>query len=424
MTQEMHPNFSVRKQMMKRLGYMLAAAALFGAVNTADAQLSMQMGNGWNATFAGNVNAFYVYGKTTGEANGLSGDVGKTNGIGTGLLPAFFTFDAKGKEGNTDLGVHFGFAPQVSAGNNVASFFGDQAAGAQIDMRQVFATVGGAWGTILFGKELGVFQRQNILQDMTLFGVGPNSLGRGTGLGRIAYGYLYTDFRGQFSYSTPGGKTSQLTVAVMEPVTVGPYQYASMPRFEAEFWVKPQFGEKNSVMFFASGAIGRAQEFASDDIAAPADNPGLTSSGIAGGVKLDVAGFQLTGSGFYAKGMGSIFMGDAGVGGGVKVCPDCVDSNGDGVKTYGWYAQAMYTLPSEKITLGASYGGNYVDSPEPGALSSRTALVGQGTYHLTKSTRVVAEYTLYKNNFEDISGEVVDASSKTNQFALGMMLFY
>ena len=46
---------------MRRFGLVLAAAALVGAVNTAEAQLSMQMGNGWNATFSGNVNAFYVY---------------------------------------------------------------------------------------------------------------------------------------------------------------------------------------------------------------------------------------------------------------------------------------------------------------------------------------------------------------------------
>ncbi len=30
-------------------------------------------------------------------------------GIRTGLLPAFAVFDAKGKEGETDLSVHFGF---------------------------------------------------------------------------------------------------------------------------------------------------------------------------------------------------------------------------------------------------------------------------------------------------------------------------
>ena len=44
--------------------------------------------------------------------------------------------------------------------------------GAQIDMRQVYLTVGGSWGQILAGRELGLFGRQNILTDQTLFGVG------------------------------------------------------------------------------------------------------------------------------------------------------------------------------------------------------------------------------------------------------------
>ena len=92
---------------MKRLGLVLAGLALAGAVNTADAQLTMQMSNGWSATFAGNVNAFWIYTDNQTADDLVDGadfsSSGKTNGIGTGLLPAFFTFEAKGKEGNTDL---------------------------------------------------------------------------------------------------------------------------------------------------------------------------------------------------------------------------------------------------------------------------------------------------------------------------------
>ena len=103
---------------MKRLGLVLAGLALAGAVNTADAQLSMQMSNGWNFTFAGNVNAFLIFSAQGSDGEVLVGPVGTTGiggtgiFIGTGLLPAFATFEAKGKEGNTDLGVHFGFAPE------------------------------------------------------------------------------------------------------------------------------------------------------------------------------------------------------------------------------------------------------------------------------------------------------------------------
>src|SRR3712207_7400281 len=56
--------------------------------------------------------------------------------------------------------------------------------GAQIDMRQVYLTVGGGWGQILAGRELGLFGRQNILTDQTLFGVGATGSAGTPGLDR------------------------------------------------------------------------------------------------------------------------------------------------------------------------------------------------------------------------------------------------
>src|SRR5512134_2610390 len=161
---------------MKRIGLVCLGLAL--AVNTANAQLTMQMSNGWTFSFAGNVNAFFTYENPSDDGQVSSpgalvppaGD-GATR-LRTGLLPAFAVFDAKGKEGNTDLGVHFGFAPNVHCSAGVNDCFG-----AQIDMRQVYLTVGGGWGQLLVGRELGLYQRQNILTDQTLFGVG------GTGQG-------------------------------------------------------------------------------------------------------------------------------------------------------------------------------------------------------------------------------------------------
>ncbi|MGH7129408.1 MAG: hypothetical protein ACREIV_12625, partial [Planctomycetaceae bacterium] len=116
----------------------------FGAATAAEAQLTMQMSNGWSFTFAGNVNAFAIYESqsedgATAAPGGLVGVGGKGFNIRTGLLPAFAVFDAKGKEGETDLGVHCGFAPQIQCGGQAHDCFG-----AQIDMRQVFLTVGGS----------------------------------------------------------------------------------------------------------------------------------------------------------------------------------------------------------------------------------------------------------------------------------------
>ena len=108
-----------------------------------------------------------------------SGEGQKASAIRTGLLPAFATFEAKGKEGGVDLGVHFGFAPQINNAGGVHDNFGNGTqAGAQIDMRQVYLTAGGTWGQLLAGREIGLYQRNNILNDMTLFGVGASGGGR------------------------------------------------------------------------------------------------------------------------------------------------------------------------------------------------------------------------------------------------------
>jgi hypothetical protein len=183
---------------MKRVA-LLCLGLVMGAASAAEAQLTMQMSNGWSFTFGGNVNAFLVYEKpdadgTSGGSPGAlvgAGGEGATR-IRTGLLPAFAVFDAKGKEGNTDLGVHFGFAPQIQCGSGAAGVVLHDCFGAQIDMRQVYLTVGGAWGQILAGRELGLFGRQNILTDQTLFGVGATGGqgGGGTTLGRIGFGYI------------------------------------------------------------------------------------------------------------------------------------------------------------------------------------------------------------------------------------------
>src|SRR6266702_8549558 len=207
---------------MKRLTLLLLGLAL-GVTATARAQgLTMQMSNGWSFSFAGNVNAFWSFTKE----NALAGDAANSS-IRTGLLPTFATFDAKGKESGMTLGIHFGFAPQIQNAGVHDQF--DVQSGAAIDMRQVYLTFGGTWGQILAGRELSLFGRQNILNDMTLFGVGALGLpnitlgapsnppqGGGTTLGRIGYGYIYPNFNAQVTYSSKPGQ-AQLSIGLFQP---------------------------------------------------------------------------------------------------------------------------------------------------------------------------------------------------------------
>jgi len=120
---------------MKRLTLLLLGLAL-GVSATAGAQgLTMQMSNGWAFQFSGNVNAFWTFSHE--DSSAATGRSRTYSNVRTGLLPAFATFEARGKEAGMNLAAHIGFAPQIQNGFNAHDQFG-----AQIDMRQVYLTVG------------------------------------------------------------------------------------------------------------------------------------------------------------------------------------------------------------------------------------------------------------------------------------------
>lgn len=400
---------------MKRIGLVCLGLAL-GAANTVHAQgLTMQMGNGWNFTFSGNVNAFLYYeksntGGTTVTPGGLTpggGAVSATR-ITTGLLPAFAVFDAKGKEGNTDLGVHFGFAPQVNCATGVNDCFG-----AQIDMRQVYLTVGGDWGQLLVGRELGLFNRQNILTDQTLFGVGatgngtPGS-GAGTTLGRIGFGYVYPNFRAQMTYSTKAGQPYQFSIGLFEAASVGNYAFTQIPRVEAEF-TYAQSGFK--------GWLGGTLQSTKD---APTGGTSMTGWGGSGGLRYEQSMFSVTGSGYYGKGIGTTLYGIAGSSNSIAK-----PGNDDARKSYGFIGQVTVTPTASKLTIAGSYGSSYLkNANNEGSFRTENTLVSGGLYYqATKSLKVVGEFDYWWTKGK-VGG--VTVGSKNTQWApaLGFMLFF
>jgi hypothetical protein len=388
---------------MKRLTLLLLGLAL-GVSATASAQgLTMQMSNGWAFQFSGNVNVFWVFSKenNSGPAN---------SSVRTGLLPAFATFEARGKEAGLNLGVHFGFAPQIQNFGNLHDQFG-----AQIDMRQVYLTIGLKNGSqILAGRELSLFGRQNILNDMTLFGVGAVGIGGGqsggTTLGRIAYGYIYPNFNAQVTYSTKPGQ-SQLSIGVFQPsVLVGAgtpgnpqYAFTKIPRVEAEFTYNQKSG-KNNYMFW----LGGLWQSTSDAVTA-----GNTASsfGATAGIKAGMSDLSLVVTGYIGKGLGTglMFSGDEVAGNGIDLR-----------KSDGGYAQLTYKVGS-KTTVGGSWGFSRLVNNQTG--DGNTAVISNlysytvGVYHQwTKSLKFVVEGTEEGTN--------TGGSAKQTDISAGFMLFY
>lgn len=401
---------------MKRVALLCMGLAL-GTASVAEAQLSMQMSNGWSFTFAGNVNAFAIYesqdeGGATVAPGGLVGVGGKGFNIRTGLLPAFAVFDAKGKEGETDLGVHFGFAPQIQCGGQAHDCFG-----AQIDMRQVFMTVGGTWGQILAGRELGLFNRQNILTDQTLFGIGATGgiNGGGTTLGRIGFGYIYPNFVAQMTYSTPAGRPTQLSIGLFQPSSLAGdagvvYDETQIPRLEAEgVWKGGQS------MVWVNGTLQNAKATVVDET--------KTAVGVGGGVKFGTAQFSLVGSGYWGKGIGTTLQFN-GVNTGTGAAVDGLGVGDDGElrDSYGFIGQITFTPANSKVTVAGSYGSSYLKATDGEAdFKTENTLISGGIYYqATKSLKVVGE-----GNYAWTKESVADAE-KNSTFAptIGLMLFF
>jgi len=404
---------------MKRCTSVLGALVLLLTAETAHAQLTMQMTNGWSFTFSGNAHAFLTYEKESESGRtvapfGVVGNSADQTRIQTGLLPAFAVFEAKGKEGNTDLVVHFGFAPEIQCGRGIHDCFG-----AQIDMRQVYLTAGGSWGQILAGRELALYGRQNILTDQTLFGVGATGAGGGavgsgggTTLGRIGLGYIYPQFVAQFTYSTPGGKPGQLSIGLFEAdaaalpgVEVSPYSKTNIPRVEAEFvYTKKEF----------KGWLGGTVQNTKN----PSNDKSVTAPGISGGLRWDNKKVSLTGSGYYGKGLGTtlMFLGASCTGG------TCGSNGSDDLRTsYGYIGQITYT--SGKATVAGSYGASLLKDADADPFSFKTenALASGGLYYqATKSLKLVFELNYATTKDKDSSAK------KNSSFApaVGMMLFF
>lgn len=406
---------------MKRVALVCTALALATA-STADAQLTMQMGNGWNFTFAGNVNAFLVYATeddegTTGGPGVLVGAGNQGSNIRTGLLPAFAVFDAKGREGNTDLGVHFGFAPQIQCGTGDGTGSAHDCFGAQIDMRQVYLTVGGTWGQILAGREIGLFNRQNILTDQTLFGIGaPGGVnGGGTTLGRIGFGYLYPQFKAQITYSTPAGRPGQLSIGLFQPASLAGdagevYTQTDLPRLEAE-----------GTYTFGTSMVwvnGTAQYAKAPD---PVDES-KTAWGAGGGVKFGTAQFSLVGSGYYGQGVGTTLQFNGINAGGGPLSGLGIGDDGELRPSYGFIGQATFTPANSKVTLAASYGSSFLENSDGEAeFKTENTLISGGLYYqATKSLKVVGEFN-YALSKDDVDG---NEDNTIIAPAVGFMLFF
>lgn len=401
--------------MRRRIVHCLTALAigLMGclvATPEAEAQVRMEAMEGWTFTFTGNINAFYVFETESDDGQianpfALVGAGRQGSSVRTGLLPAFASFEAATRQKDLDLMVHFGFAPQIQTAGGHDNFGNGTQAGAQIDMRQLFMTVTGTWGQILAGREIGVFQRQNILNDQTLFGVGATGGNfadeGGTTLGRIGFGYVYPNFNAQLAYSSPADRPAQVTIAVFDPDTHNGFDEVVAPRLEGEVTVSA-----TDFMLWGGGMLQNQKDTSLDETA--------TSFGGHGGVKYSHEMFSVVGSGYYGEGIGTTLV--------FNGARSSVDGSVELRTSYGFIGQLTVTPRESDVTFGASFGQSTLENADDEGdfkLHNRSA-TGGIYYQATSALKVVGEGTYSWSDDDN------DATDKNSSIVIngGLMLFF
>lgn len=385
---------------MKRLTLWSTALALLAALVTAipaQAQVGMATSNGWSFAFSGNVNAFAVYEKANTDGTTPFGLVNvNTKGfdIRTGMLPAMATFSARGRENGRDLGATFTFAPEIQCANGTLG-----CTGSQLDVRQAYMTVGGVHGgTLLAGRDLGLFGRGAITNDMTMFGTGQTGGpgGSGTTLGRFGTGYNYPNYTAQMTWSSAAGKSTQFAIGLFDPTAVDNFAQTQLPRVEAEWTMK---GGTHNI--WLEGTLQSAKDVGADQT--------LTSVGGAGGIKWWNNKVTLVGTAFFGSGIGTL------------VNYTQADDGADGRKTLGGYAQAMFVM-NQRTDLGVSYGLNQLTLTDAeGGNKFTTSSLTAGLYNkYGRALRSTLEAT-YAIDSDDISG---NTNNTGVTISAGLMLFW
>ena len=329
-------------------------------------------------------------------------------------MPAAFGVGAKTRQNDLDIAVQFSFFTGTSSGNAAS------AGNNTLNIRQAFLTFGDAsWGTIKAGRDLGIFGSDAILSDMTLLGVGVGGPAGGSStLGRIGSGYIYADWKGQISYTSPNWNGFQVAGGVMEGFGNGRENMGYEAKATYDFAANDVTGR-----VWVSGLTQKTEIAAAAAVAAVAGNAGTaavtaadyTSRGFDIGAKVAYQGFGLVGYYYDGRGMDSQ---NSGIAGGL------FNRGGEKTKDSGGYVQATFTVPTIGTKLGASWGTSNSKSASGTSFDYENESWIVGAYHpLTKSLNLVAEYTQQEiKNSKATSAQNSKVESDT--ISLGAILFF
>jgi hypothetical protein len=414
----------MKKRIAQTVGLFVAASVAAGT----PAQAAFVIGgeNGWQLSTDGIVDVFATYNSTTPLPSGpraaslLGGTEGSYDqrfGVGVGLLPSVIAFNVKAPTTNgVDSTVRVGIYPNIQ--NKSSQRFDTSP---NIDFREFFYTAKGAYGELLAGRALNLYQGKNILNDMTLLTSGTVGAGRGgTTLGHIGYGYLYTNFGPQIRYTTPDMAGVKVALEIAEPYKIsGDTGKTNSPRVEAEISYAGKIGGA-ATQAWLSGLYQTAPR--KDDPTIARSGKDNQSIGAAYGATVGFSGLNLMGSGYVGRGLGMLSAQDGDLFADATTASSSTDAAGKERLHWGYLLQATYQLtPSFK--LGANYGQSRqeINDNEPAGpviMKNQESAVAMVAYNLNSFTQFVAEYIWAQNTWMD------GKKQHSNQIALGTMFYW
>jgi predicted porin len=363
----------------------------------------------------------------TGSIFGAYGGLGPTDGngedntqgINTGLLPAWLGFTGTTRQNDLDVSFTISIQPNVSDNGMTGDGTLDGAAvTTQPLARQAFITFGDkSWGSIKLGKDLGIFASDAILNDMTLLGVGGavGNSGNPTTTGGIGTGYIYAAWKGQIAYTTPNMNGFQATIGITNPNQVnGESVFGQNNNFQDRFGVegKASYSWTGDVAGKVWAGFASYDQTLDETNAAIAD-ASYTLDVFDIGANINAGNFGLTGYYYNGDGAGTTFMGANGYN----------TALGKKRDSDGGYVQATYVIPFG-TKLGVAYGVSNLDKASgeaDGTLVDSNERWTIGAYHpLTKHLNLVAEY----NKIETEAHASAIKDQENGSFSLGAILFF
>jgi predicted porin len=414
-------------------------------VRAMDSGVGMHIGD-IDLKFSGELNAFYVHDRPNHYQTAALGGLVSNGGVGgeagaipnssvrSGLLPSDFNITVSTRQKGLDILVDFGFYPGINSvmsggagfyvNNGLATAFSTPG----IDMRQQYVTVGNKHiGTIKFGRDIGLFGQEAILNDFTILAVGTTNGNVNPGsvsLGRIGLGYIYTDFQPQISYSTPSFGGFQLGFGLLQPltdilagVTSPVLEGHGQPQFQAKLtYATPGKGPVKA-NFWLNGITESLQAANSTDAAEIGfkAGQGVRASGFDGGAKVSLKDFSFVAYGYNGRGIGTealLLLG--------------VDPEGHPRESRGGYIQGTYTF-AKKLTLGGSWGISHLSLTDNDKFAGRDLVksnaseVAQVRYALTKWVTPIAEFT---HTTSSSHNNLIHPKASEDSIALGTIVFF